>query len=127
MGNSLKLLALVALTGVVATEGRALPAVALAEAGAQNARVIEIAAERFSFTPSEIRVKAGERLEIRLESDDTAHGFHIVGTDVDIELPKRGRGAATVTFQPKAGRYTFECSRVCGAGHEFMRGVIIAE
>jgi cytochrome c oxidase subunit 2 len=126
MGNSLKLLALVALTGVVATEGRALPAVALAEAGAQNARVIEIAAERFSFTPSEIRVKAGERLEIRLESDDTAHGFHIVGTDVDIELPKRGRGAATVSFQPKASRYTFECSRVCGAGHEFMRGVIIA-
>ena len=95
-------------------------------AGAQDARVIEITAERFSFTPSEIRVKAGTRLEIRLESDDTAHGFHIVGTDVDIELPKRGRGAATVTFQPKAGRYTFECSRVCGAGHEFMRGVIIA-
>jgi cytochrome c oxidase subunit 2 len=127
MGNSLRLLALVALTGVVAAEGAAVPAVALAEAGAQNARVIEITAERFSFTPSEIRVKAGERLEIRLESDDTAHGFHIVGTDVEIELPKRGRGAATVTFQPKAGRYTFECSRVCGAGHEFMRGVIIAE
>ena len=126
MGHSLRLLALVALTGVVAAEGAAVPAVALAEAGAQNARVIEITAERFSFTPSEIRVKAGERLDIRLESDDTAHGFHIVGTDVDIELPKRGRGPATVTFQPKAGRYTFECSRVCGAGHEFMRGVIIA-
>ena len=94
---------------------------------AQDARVIEIAAERFTFTPSEIRVKAGTRLEIRLESDDTAHGFHILGTDVDIELPKRGRGVATVNFQPKAGRYTFECSRVCGAGHEFMRGVIIAE
>jgi heme/copper-type cytochrome/quinol oxidase subunit 2 len=32
-----------------------------------------------------------------------------------------------VTFEPKAGRYTFECSHLCGAGHEFMRGVIIAE
>jgi cytochrome c oxidase subunit 2 len=117
----------VVLSGVVVAEHAALPAVALAEAGAQETRVIEIAAERFTFTPSEIRVKAGTRLEIRLESDDTAHGFHIVGTDVDIELPKRGRGAATVTFQPKPGRYTFECSRVCGAGHEFMRGVIIAE
>jgi cytochrome c oxidase subunit 2 len=92
----------------------------------QETRVIEITAERFTFTPSEIRVKAGTRLEIRLQSDDTAHGFHIVGTDVDIELPKRGRGVATVTFQPQAGRYTFECSQVCGAGHEFMRGVIIA-
>ena len=42
--------------------------------------------------------KAGTTLEIRLRSDDTAHGFRIVGTDVDVELPKRGRGVATVTF-----------------------------
>jgi cytochrome c oxidase subunit 2 len=118
MGNSIKLAGLALLIGVAMAEGAG---------SAQDARVIEIAAERFAFTPSEIRVKAGTRLEIRLESDDTAHGFHIVGTDVDIELPKRGRGVATVNFEPKAGRYTFECSRVCGAGHEFMRGVIIAE
>ncbi|MGH9204857.1 MAG: cupredoxin domain-containing protein [Vicinamibacterales bacterium] len=95
-------------------------------AAAQQTQVVEIAAERFSFTPSEIRVKAGTRLEIRLRSDDTAHGFHIVGTDIDFELPKRGRGVATVTFQPTAGRHTFECSQLCGAGHSFMRGVIIA-
>ena len=117
MGNSIRLLALAIVIAVVVAEG----------AGrAQDARVIDIAAERFAFTPSEIRVKAGTRLEIRLQSDDTAHGFHIVGTDVDLELPKRGRGVATVTFTPKAGRYTFECSRLCGAGHEFMRGVIVA-
>jgi cytochrome c oxidase subunit 2 len=89
-------------------------------------QVVEISAERFTFTPSEVRTKAGTTLEIRLRSDDTAHGFHIVGTDVDLELPKRGKGVATVTFTPKAGRYTFECSRLCGAGHEFMRGVIVA-
>ena len=29
-------------------------------------------------------------------------------------------------FTPaKAGRYTFECSKLCGAGHWFMRGVIV--
>jgi cytochrome c oxidase subunit 2 len=89
-------------------------------------QVVDISAERFSFTPSEIRVKAGTRLELRLRSDDTAHGFHIVGTNIDIELPKRGRGTATVVFQPTVGRYTFECSQLCGAGHEYMRGVIIA-
>ena len=119
MRNSLRLVALVLLTGVLAT-------VCEASRAQDAAKVIEITAERFAFTPSEIRVKAGTRLEIRLESDDTAHGFHIVGTDVDIELPKRGRGRATATFQPQAGRYTFECSQICGAGHEFMRGVIIA-
>jgi cytochrome c oxidase subunit II len=126
MGNSIRLLGFAIIIGVLAAEGTAFPAGASAKAG-QDARVIDIAAERFAFTPSEIRVTAGTRLEIRLQSDDTAHGFHIVGTDVDIELPKRGRGVATVNFQPQAGRYTFECSRVCGAGHEFMRGVIIAE
>lgn len=126
MRNSLRLLTLALVIAVVMTEGTALPAGALGQAG-EDARVIEILAERFTFTPSQIRVKAGTRLEIRLQSDDTAHGFHIVGTDVDIELPKRGRGVATVNFQPQAGRYTFECSRICGAGHEFMRGVIIAE
>ena len=126
MRHSIRLLTLVVIIGVVMSEGTALPAGASAKAS-QDARVIEIDAERFAFTPSEIRVKAGTPLEIRLQSDDTAHGFHIVGTDVDIELPKRGRGVATVNFQPRAGRYTFECSRICGAGHEFMRGVLIAE
>jgi cytochrome c oxidase subunit II len=123
MRNSIRLLTLIVATGVVIGQG----ASSSAAAGGQDSRVIEIAAERFTFTPSEIRVKAGTRLEIRLQSDDTAHGFHIVGTDVDVELPKRGRGVATVMFEPQAGRYTFECSQLCGAGHEFMRGVIIAE
>jgi cytochrome c oxidase subunit II len=98
-----------------------------ADARQQDAQVVEITAERFTFTPSEIRVKAGTRLEIRLRSDDTAHGFRIMGTDIDVELAKRGRGVKTVTFEPGPGRYTFECSQLCGAGHEFMRGVIIAE
>jgi cytochrome c oxidase subunit II len=97
------------------------------DAQEHETQVVEITAERFTFAPSEIRVKAGTRLEIRLRSEDTAHGFRIQGTDIDIELAKRGRGVKTVTFEPEVGRYTFECSQLCGAGHEFMRGVIIAE
>ena len=94
----------------------------------QRAQVIEITVERFSFTPSEFRVKAGTPVEIRLRSEDTDHGFRILGTDVNITIPKRGKGVATVTFQPpSAGRYVFECSKLCGAGHSFMRGALIAE
>jgi cytochrome c oxidase subunit II len=88
--------------------------------------VVEITAERFAFTPSEIRTRAGTTLQIRLKSDDTAHGFRILDTDVNVQIPKRGKGVATITFVPKAGRYTFECSRLCGAGHSFMRGTIVA-
>ena len=93
---------------------------------AQASQTVDVLAERFTFTPSEIKTTVGTALEIRLESDDTAHGFRIIGTDVNIEIPKRGRGTTTVTFKAeKAGRYTFECSHLCGAGHSFMRGVIV--
>jgi len=99
-----------------------------ARARQDKPQTIEIAAERFSFTPSEFRVAADRPVEIRLRSDDTDHGFRILGTDINIIIPKRGRGPATVTFQPpKPGRYVFECSKLCGAGHAFMRGTLIAE
>lgn len=93
-----------------------------------QAQPIEIVAERFSFSPSEIRVKAGAPIEIRLRSDDTDHGFRILDSAINARIPKRGKGSVTVTFQPPSpGRYTFECSHVCGAGHAFMRGTITVE
>jgi len=115
---------LFALTGTIAgTAGASILATRK-----QYAQVIDITVERFSFTPSEFRVKAGAPVEIRLRSDDTDHGFRILGTDVNVTIPKRGKGVATVTFQPpSAGRYVFECSKLCGAGHSFMRGTLIAE
>lgn len=97
-----------------------------AQSPAPAEQTVDVLAERFSFSPSEIKTTVGTTLQIRLESDDTAHGFRIIGTDVNIEIPKRGRGTTTVTFKAeKAGRYTFECSQLCGAGHSFMRGVIV--
>jgi cytochrome c oxidase subunit II len=121
MRYALALLGLITLIASVSA-GIARPADSTAS---QTTRVINVAAERFSFNPSEIRIKPGTRLEIRLTSEDTGHGFHILGTDIDVEIPKRGRGTASVVFQPSAGKYTFECSRLCGAGHSFMRGVIV--
>jgi len=89
-------------------------------------RVVHITAERFSFTPSEIKLVVGDEIEIRLKSQDTSHGFRLVGTETDLAIPKRGAGEASVIFKAaEPGRWTFECSRVCGAGHNFMRGVVI--
>ena len=88
--------------------------------------VVSILAERFSFTPSEVRVTVGTTVELRVRSDDTMHGFRIVGGGVDIAVPKRRQGEAVVTFDAReVGRYEFECSRLCGAGHNFMRGAIV--
>ena len=92
----------------------------------QGPRVIEVTAERFTFSPSEISVRTGEPVEFRVRSEDTAHGFRIAGTAVNGVVPKRGKGVLRVaaTFD-RAGKYTFECTRMCGAGHDFMRGIVV--
>jgi cytochrome c oxidase subunit 2 len=115
----------VAIMGVSVAGATSGPAHPAAE---QAVRVIEVSAERFSFTPSQIRMTLDAPIEIRLRSDDTDHGFRVLGTDIDVRIPKRGKGTMSVTFRPaKEGRYTFECSHVCGAGHAFMRGTIIVK
>ena len=60
-------------------------------------RVIHVSAERFSFTPSEIRVQAGEEVELRIQSDDTAHGFRLIGTNVNVGRSRSaGKGEVSV-------------------------------
>ena len=89
-------------------------------------RVVRLVAERFTFTPSEVTVTEGTIVEFRIKSEDTSHGFHLAGpSDINVEIPKRGRGDVRVKFEAKTiGVYVFECSRLCGAGHDFMRGSV---
>lgn len=92
----------------------------------QERKVVEMVAERFMFTPSRVEVPVGTTLELRVRSQDTMHGFRIVGHEVNIAVPKRRQGEAVVVFEATTvGRYRFECSRLCGAGHNFMRGEIV--
>jgi cytochrome c oxidase subunit II len=94
----------------------------------QPRQVIRVVAERFTFSPSRIRVEQGAIVEIRLRSEDTNHGFRVPGKNINVVIPKRGRGEVTVLFDTsKPGRYAFECSKPCGAGHSMMRGEIIVE
>jgi cytochrome c oxidase subunit 2 len=94
----------------------------------QDRKVVKVTAERFAFTPSQVKVKRGTVIEFHVRSDDTNHGFHIVGSDLKVIIPKRGRGEATLIFRADTpGHYTYECSKMCGAGHSFMRGQITVE
>jgi cytochrome c oxidase subunit 2 len=89
---------------------------------------IRVTAERFSFTPSRIKVKTGAIVEIVGESADTSHGFHLADAGIDTEIPARGKGELRLRFEAaEAGTYFFECSRPCGAGHNTMRGTIVVE
>lgn len=91
-------------------------------------RVISISAERFVFNPSKVTIKQGQLVEFVLTSDDTDHGFKIAGTGVDVAIPPSGAGEVRLRFLAKdKGRFFFECSRPCGAGHNIMRGEIVVK
>jgi cytochrome c oxidase subunit II len=96
--------------------------------GRKPDKVVNITAERFTFSPSKIKVKQGALVELVLTSDDTDHGFRLPSAGVDVAIPQQGRGEARVRFVAREkGTFAFECSRPCGAGHNLMRGTIIVE
>ena len=96
--------------------------------GQAGPRVIKVTAERFAFTPGEIVVEQGTTVEFHLTSDDTDHGFRIIGTEVDVQIPKRRRGETVVKYTADtAGRFVIECSRPCGAGHTAMRATLVVK
>jgi cytochrome c oxidase subunit 2 len=94
-------------------------------AAAQERQVVEMVAERFTFTPSRLEVAVGTTVEIHIRSQDTNHGFHLVNGP-NVIVPKRRQGEAVVLFEADVpGVYQFECSKLCGAGHNFMKGEIV--
>jgi cytochrome c oxidase subunit II len=91
-------------------------------------KVVSIAAERFTFSPSRVKVKQGSLVEFVLTSDDTDHGFRIPSANIEVAIPQQGRGDVRVRFIAREkGTFAFECSRPCGAGHNLMRGTIVVE
>ena len=97
-------------------------------AEAKPDRVIRISAERFVFNPSKVNLKQGQTVEFVIVSDDTDHGFRIPGNGIDVAIPPSGAGEVRVRFVAKEkGKFIFECSRPCGAGHNIMRGEIVVK
>ena len=91
-------------------------------------RIIRIEAERFSYSPSQIRVQKGEQVRLIFTSRDTTHGVSIAEYHVRKDIPPRGKGEAIVEFTAdKAGSFVYRCSHLCGAGHAMMRGTLVVE
>lgn len=88
-----------------------------------STRVIEITTDNWSFSPSSISVKKGEKVVLRVGGAAGIHGVAIAelginvrsepGKSVDVELPT-----------DKAGTFTFFCNIPCGPGHKDMKGTL---
>ena len=86
----------------------------------ENARIINIDAEKFQYSPSMIKVKKGEHVKIVINNVDFNHGMVIS------ELGLSGIDSIEFTAD-KAGTFEFHCPTMCGNGHREMTGTLIVE
>jgi cytochrome c oxidase subunit 2 len=89
-------------------------------ARADNPKVIEITAKKFEFTPSEITLKKGEPVILRLSSSDRVHGFMSKPLKIDTDIPSDTTKDVAVT-PDAAGNFTVICDHYCGTGHGNMK------
>jgi plastocyanin len=74
-----------------------------------GAKPIQVQAQNFSFDPDTLRVKAGQEIALRLQSEDSSHDFAIdgLGTVADVS------GGETTTARlriDEPGKYTYFCT-----------------
>jgi cytochrome c oxidase subunit 2 len=83
-------------------------------------RTVEITASRFAFVPSEITLKVGQPVVLKLKSTDVAHGLSFSEFNQDIKISKGGTAEMSLT-PDKAGDFIGQCSSFCGSGHGGMK------
>jgi cytochrome c oxidase subunit II len=112
-------------------------------AAAPAVQVIEMSGDKYAFSPAEIHVKRGTRVQLKLHSVDKEHGIKIdayaegakkdgppglrfEGKNDTGKVVKGAEGTLEfVAEQP--GTYRFECSIFCGFGHGRMKGKITVD
>lgn len=106
-------------------------------------KVIEISAKKYEFTPAEVRVKKGERVQLKVHSVDTTHGAKLElypeGTKdkstpgLKFAEPNQNEKVEKNVDQVldfvavQAGTYEIKCAKLCGMGHGRMKGKLIVE
>ena len=88
---------------------------------APQERTFRIDARQYAYSPSELKVNAGDTVNIQLVSTDVVHGLYVDGYDVSVEAdPGQTKTLSFVADKP--GSFRFRCNVTCGAMHPFMIG-----
>ena len=86
----------------------------------EQPRRIEIVAQRFYFTPSEITLKKGQPVILDLTSKDVEHGLALVAFNKVVKA-KKGQHSQVEFTPTEAGTFVAQCAVFCGAGHGSMK------
>lgn len=111
----------------------------------EPAQAFEITARKYEFTPNEIHVKKGTRVQLKIRALDRTHGFRLalysegavgsgpLGLRFDQEgsqdnwKVEKGQERLVEFVAERPGTYRFKCSVFCGLGHRGMKGALVVE
>ncbi len=93
----------------------------VADSGAASSDLV-ITASNWKFDQKEYKIKAGETVNLKLDSIDGMHSALIKKTDYEI---KTGKSVAVNISEP--GTYEMVCNIPCGAGHREMKTTLVVE
>ncbi len=142
MRSAFQIASLFLLSGLIGTAGLSRPT--NTSQADQDVQVIEVAAKKYEYTPSPIRVKRGVKIQLRITSLDKTHGFKInlspdgsdkkndsglIFSSKNDDCFKLEKGLPNVVeFVARTpGTYSFHCCNRCGIGHGGMKGQIVVE
>ncbi|SDX38917.1 MULTISPECIES: cytochrome C oxidase subunit II [unclassified Paenibacillus] len=81
------------------------------------------ASSDFVFDKEEYKVKAGDKVKLKLINKSGVHGLAIPDLGIDLQGDKMEQ---EVVFD-KPGKYEMHCAVACGTGHLEMKSVLIVE
>jgi len=84
-------------------------------------RIFQVDARQYAYSPSELKVNAGDTVTIHLVSNDVVHGLYVDGYGASVEADP-GQTATLTFVANKPGSFRFRCNVTCGAMHPFMIG-----
>ena len=122
-----KMIDAAAVAGMALLCGAALSSAPQDLATASAPRVIEVIARRFTFEPSRIQVKEGERIRLSVKSADGVHGVQVKKFKVNKLVPRGGEAVNIDFVASTPGTFEILCSEECGDGHESMAGTLVVE
>jgi cytochrome c oxidase subunit 2 len=115
-----KIVGIILLAGACEIGLVGVPAMINLTRASDNPKVIEISAKKFEFSPSQITLKKGEPVILRLSSSDRVHGFMSKPLKIDTDIPADKTEDVAVT-PDTAGDFTVICDHYCGTGHGNMK------
>ena len=109
----------------------------------ESIQVVEMTAKKYEYSPDEIRVKKGTRVQLKIRALDRTHGFKLrlypegapetgepglrmAENQNNFKLEENQERVIEFVAE-RPGSYTFRCSVFCGMGHRGMTGKIIVE